>query len=1441
MKNKKYLILAIALVLILFGSILQLSNTNSLKKKKIVNIEEVLLSPNYSYLPEPAKDYIREYYHETGEVLLTEKNKEEDKNYLNPQYIEYLVKGDKSSAAPKSTVVDYNPKMATASIKNTSLPASYDLRNVDGKNYVTPFESQGFEGLCWDYATNAHAESSMLLKANQSYNTNSVVLSKHQIDYASSGVTTYGRRASNSFSCGRDGELSGAGGFRCAIEVMIDGLGFVPKEWDNDHNEEIQYSDDHPKEPIAAPDIYNFDNSLYEVNSTLEFPILDFETASEAVKNNYLNEIKTKIMENGGAYLEVMDESASSMNSFHGEDIKTIHGHGGVWGHALEIIGWDDDFEYVVCTNMGGASYPSDCPDDKDRVTGKGVWITKNSDVWNPLTLVGYESPENTIDFITDYDEKNWDNFYQLNEGIINATNKLYTFDDTVYIINEKLKKIKAYLGQNANYKFYIDVSGNDNFVLLDEITSTYSGYYMLDLSSTNYNISEKTVFKIVSDINESVDFRVYTNNNSNDIKIKTFDTVYDSSNAILNNTKYFDMNIYSITKNLDNYEELTFKVKDSNGTYINPSGYEYEYNEVYANMSDAILTINSDYFSKGEYTIETYYNNTLYSTSSLNIEIDLSIINGDGSFENPWQISTPSQFDLIRNNPYDSFILMNDIDFEYDTQNENGLFYNDGFGFPAIEEFYGYLNGNGHSIKNLYSKSELDDIPEQTRIGGIFDIVEISDECEHDKCGISNLKVINASITGAYHTGGLINSVVIYEPEKVSLKNIAVIGGQITNVEFPSYIIGGIIGDINTGERSLEDKIVINNLYNSSKVISSNNKDLDEMIGGIIGSLSPRSWDAQIHNNIEFNNIMNSGKIEKNALTSAESNLFNLGYVDNTNITVNNAISVHNPNVKDINSSSDVSTITNCNVAMKNIYTNATSVIGSDITNTKNNVKNNLTVYEIANENYSDWSNFDSNWYQNKADGVNRIPVIKNVSYDYLDIETEVVLRDGETINVSDLINSSNKNINVLTSCNYNVAACNNTTDTSIVSVNGTNITALKDGNTSVIVTSENDGYIGLINIYVGDYVKVTYYSNDGNDVNYRQGIEKNTDTPLDSNRFTRTGYKFISWNTKADGSGTEYTNNQSVNLSEDLELYAQWGTNEYNIEFNANSGTGTMDSIKAFYNKEYTLSSNSFKKEHYFFIGWNTKSDGSGTTYKDKAKVKNLTSTDGDTVTLYAIWKAADGIINFHANNDSDKINTQEFIFDTDFNLKDNDFSKEGYEFVEWNTEEDGSGDSYNNKQLMHINHEDSYMTIDLYAIWDEEYDFIINKYSSDRTDMIIDLIEHNTTIDEFKSNIILNPNYSVEVEYKEVDGNKCVYTGGKTKIYKNNEDYMELVNIVRGDVNGSGDVDIIDYLKIKKEIMNKEKLDGVYKTAADFSKNGKIDEADYTKVRNIIMGDE
>ena len=45
-----------------------------------------------------------------------------------------------------------------------------------------------------------------------------------------------------------------------------------------------------------------------------------------------------------------------------------------------------------------------------------------------------------------------------------------------------------------------------------------------------------------------------------------------------------------------------------------------------------------------------------------------------------------------------------------------------------------------------------------------------------------------------------------------------------------------------------------------------------------------------------------------------------------------------------------------------------------------------------------------------------------------------------------------------------------------------------------------------------------------------------------LIANKFTRTGYTFVGWNTKADGTGTSYSDKQSITPTENLTLYAQW-----------------------------------------------------------------------------------------------------------------------------------------------------------------------------------------------------------------------------------------------------------------------------------------------------------
>ena len=71
------------------------------------------------------------------------------------------------------------------------------------------------------------------------------------------------------------------------------------------------------------------------------------------------------------------------------------------------------------------------------------------------------------------------------------------------------------------------------------------------------------------------------------------------------------------------------------------------------------------------------------------------------------------------------------------------------------------------------------------------------------------------------------------------------------------------------------------------------------------------------------------------------------------------------------------------------------------------------------------------------------------------------------------------------------------------------------------------------------------------------------------------------------------------------------------YQITFEANGGDGTMEPQALGYGVEGTLNANSFAKQGSAFNGWNTKADGSGTSYEDKDSI-TITSD----MTLYAQW---------------------------------------------------------------------------------------------------------------------------------------------------------------------------------------------------------------------------
>ena len=147
-----------------------------------------------------------------------------------------------------------------------------------------------------------------------------------------------------------------------------------------------------------------------------------------------------------------------------------------------------------------------------------------------------------------------------------------------------------------------------------------------------------------------------------------------------------------------------------------------------------------------------------------------------------------------------------------------------------------------------------------------------------------------------------------------------------------------------------------------------------------------------------------------------------------------------------------------------------------------------------------------------------------------------------------------------------------------------------------------------------------VTFHGNDATSGSMEpQVVKYNTTTNLKANEYVRNGYIFTGWNTKADGSGTSYADEAVVTLTENLDLYAQWNKNPV-VTFYGNYATsGSMEPQVVKYNTTTNLKANEYVRNGYIFTGWNTKADGTGTPYSDKAAV---TLTD-KSLDLYAQWK--------------------------------------------------------------------------------------------------------------------------------------------------------------------------------------------------------------------------
>ncbi|MBV7392566.1 InlB B-repeat-containing protein, partial [Enterococcus sp. ALS3] len=136
------------------------------------------------------------------------------------------------------------------------------------------------------------------------------------------------------------------------------------------------------------------------------------------------------------------------------------------------------------------------------------------------------------------------------------------------------------------------------------------------------------------------------------------------------------------------------------------------------------------------------------------------------------------------------------------------------------------------------------------------------------------------------------------------------------------------------------------------------------------------------------------------------------------------------------------------------------------------------------------------------------------------------------------------------------------------------------------------------------------------------------------------------------------------------------------YEVAFdkNASDAIGSMSNQAFAYDEQKELSENTFTRPGYTFTGWNTEVKGSGTTYTDKAQVKNLLAKDGSIITLYAQWsgnKENSILFDLNADNDpnatTDQKNIQNLATGSSYDLSTGikDASRTGYKFTGWYTE--------------------------------------------------------------------------------------------------------------------------------------------------------------------------
>ncbi len=261
------------------------------------------------------------------------------------------------------------------------------------------------------------------------------------------------------------------------------------------------------------------------------------------------------------------------------------------------------------------------------------------------------------------------------------------------------------------------------------------------------------------------------------------------------------------------------------------------------------------------------------------------------------------------------------------------------------------------------------------------------------------------------------------------------------------------------------------------------------------------------------------------------------------------------------------------------------------------------------------------------------------------------------------------------------------------------------------------------LYAVWKANTYTVSYNANGGSGAPSSQTKTYGKNLTLTSSKPTKSGYAFKNWNTKADGSGTSYAPGATYSSNAAVTLYAQWSANTYTVSYNANGGNNPPASQTKTHGINLTLTSSKPTRTGYTFKSWNTKADGSGTSYAPGA-----TYSSNAAVTLYAQWSANTYTVSYNANGGSNPPASQTKTHGINLTLTSARPTMTGYTFKSWNTKADGSGTSYAPGATYSSN-----AAVTLYAQWSVNTYTIAFRYGSVNNNAIYKTIsqKYNTAV--------------------------------------------------------------------------------------------------------------